>query len=210
MQQVRLYTFDIPDEIDLGKSVAIDTETMGLNHNRDRLCLVQISAGDGYCSLVHFPEPTFSKSKNLKKMFEDDSVEKIFHYGRFDLAVLMKSFNINISNVYCTKIASKLVRTYTNGHSLRALCKELLDIDLNKTSQTSDWGASTLSLDQINYACFDVLYLHNLKKKLDALLAREGRSDLAKACFEFLPYRAKLDLLASEEFDIFAHSSIKN
>jgi ribonuclease D len=155
--------------------------------------------------LLHFPEPDFSKSKNIVGVLEDDSVEKIFHYGRFDLAVLMKSFKIGIKNVYCTKIASKLVRTYLDRHSLKSLCRDLLGVDLDKTEQSSDWGAPILSTEQLTYAGADVIYLHNLKEKLDALLVREGRMEVAKACFEFLPYRAMFDLMVADSFDIFAH-----
>jgi ribonuclease D len=203
--QNHLYTYDIPDDVNLGGSIAIDTETMGLCCHRDRLCLIQISTGEGNCYLVHFPEPDFSKSTNLVNALEDDSTEKIFHYGRFDLAVLIQSFKINIKNVYCTKIASKLVRTYTDKHSLKHLCSDLLGVSLDKTEQSSDWGAPTLSPEQLNYAGSDVVYLHNLKEKLDALLVREGRMELAKACFEFLPYRAMLDLMVADNFDIFSH-----
>jgi ribonuclease D len=178
---------------------------MGLLYQRDRLCLVQISSGDCHCHLVHFPEPNFSEAKNLKKLLSDKSVEKIFHYGRFDIAILMNSFNIDISNVYCTKIASRLTRTYTDKHSLKVLCRDLLGVDLDKTEQTSDWGAPLLSTDQLKYAATDVLHLHNLKERLDSLLIRENRMELAKACFDFLPYRAKLDLMTNENFDIFAH-----
>jgi ribonuclease D len=208
--QIRLYTFDLPEDVCFAQSVAVDTETMGLNPHGDRLCLVQLSVGDGVCHLVHFPKPDFSRSPNLKKLLLDDSVQKIFHYGRFDLAVLMYSFRIHISNVYCTKIASRLIRTYTDRHSLKALCSELLDIEVNKREQTSDWGKTVLSQDQLEYAASDVLYLHPLQEKLDVLLAREGRTELAAACFEFLPYRAQLDVVMSEEFDIFAHKGTRN
>ncbi|MDR0625288.1 MAG: ribonuclease H-like domain-containing protein [Holosporales bacterium] len=203
--QLNLSSFDIPEGVDFGSSVAIDTETMGLYPHRDRLCLVQLSSGDGTCFLVHFPEPAFDQAHRLKKLLGDDSVQKIFHYGRFDLAVLMKSFKLHITNVYCTKIASKLVRTYTDKHSLKSLCKELLGIDIDKAQQSSDWGGEILSPEQLEYAGSDVLFLHNLKEKLDALLLREGRAELAQACFDFLPYRALLDTMASEEWDIFSH-----
>lgn len=205
--QTHLYTYDLPDEIDLGNSIAIDTETMGLCHQRDRLCLIQLSAGDGHCYLVHFPTPCFTQSPNICRILADCHVQKIFHYGRFDIAALAKSFGIFTANVYCTKIAAKLVRTFTNQHSLKSLCWDLLGIELNKSEQTSDWGVSILSPEQLQYAGTDVLYLHNLKEKLDALLIREERMVLAQACFDFLPYRAKLDLLAGEDFNIFAHKS---
>lgn len=204
--QIHLYTYDLPDDVVLDSdSIAIDTETMGLCHNRDRLCLVQLSSGDGHCFLVHFPKADFSRSKNLVNLLSNKLITKIFHYGRFDIAVLMRTFNIFIENVYCTKIASRLTRTYTDKHSLRDLCKNLLGIELDKAEQTSDWGASLLSQEQLNYAGTDVLYLHNLKEIFDSLLIRENREELAKACFEFLPYRAQLDLISSEDFDIFAH-----
>ncbi|GHS91152.1 3'-5' exonuclease [Alphaproteobacteria bacterium] len=203
--QTHLYTHDLPEDIDWGGSVAIDTETMGLQHHRDRLCLVQLSAGDGHCHLVHFPEPCFGQSPHLCKLLANDHLEKVFHYGRFDLAVLAKSFGIVPHNVYCTKIASRLTRTYTDRHSLKSLCADLLGIDVDKREQTSDWGGEVLSPEQLRYAGTDVLYLHAIKEKLDALLVRENRLALAQACFRFLPHRAELDLLAGEGFDIFAH-----
>lgn len=210
---IYLHTHDLPDELDLGKTVAIDTETMGLKHHRDRLCLVQLSAGDGDCHLVQMrPQPSATltslpslKAPNLCHLLADKSVLKIFHYGRFDIAALAQNLGVLTQNVYCTKIASRLTRTFTNQHSLKDLCRDLLGIMLDKTEQTSDWGAETLSADQQHYAATDVLYLHSLKKKLDVLLAREGKVKLAEACFQFLPYRALLDLYVDEEFDIFAH-----
>jgi ribonuclease D len=201
----QLYTYDLPEEVDLGESIAIDTETMGLYPHRDRLCLIQICAQDGRCCMIHFPDQTFSKSERIKNVLKDDSVKKIFHYGRFDLAILMKSFDIFIQNIYCTKIASKLVRTYTDKHSLRHLCQDILKINLDKTEQTSDWGGPVLSSEQLKYSCSDVLYLHNLKEKLDILLEREKKAAIAQACFDFLPYMAKMDLFAAGDFDIFAH-----
>lgn len=203
--QTHLYTYDLPEDVDLGTSVAIDTETMGLQHHRDRLCLVQLSSGDGHCHLVHFPKANYTQSPRLCRMLADEAVQKIFHYGRFDLAVLMQAFGIQISNVYCTKIASLLVRTYTSRHSLKDLCAELLGVVLNKEEQTSDWGKAILSQEQLTYAGQDVLYLHNLQEKLNALLLRENRMALAQACFAFLPTRAQLDLLVNETWDIFAH-----
>ena len=206
IMQVHLYTYDLPDDVVLdSKSVAIDTEAMGLCHNRDRLCLVQLSSGDGHCFLVHFPKADFSRSKNLVNLLSDDTITKVFHYARFDVAVLMRTFDVFIDNIYCTKIASKLTRTYTDRHSLKDLCENLLGIEVDKTQGQSDWGAPVLSHEQLNYAGTDVLYLHNLKEALDALLEREGRMEVAQACFDFLPYRAQLDLMAPEGFDVFAH-----
>lgn len=205
--QTHLYTYDLPEDVDLGNIIAIDTETMGLRHHRDRLCLVQLSSGDGHSHLVHFPKAHYNMSPHLCRILGDANIQKIFHYGRFDIAVLMQAFGLTIENVYCTKIASKLVRTYTDKHSLKALCADLLGVILDKSEQISDWGSSILKPEQLNYAGNDVLYLHNLKEKLDVLLARENRMELAEACFRFLPYRAQLDLLVDEEWDIFAHKS---
>jgi ribonuclease D len=205
--QVHLFTYDLPEDVVIDRSVAIDTETMGLAYHRDRLCLVQLSVGDGNCYLVHFPKAEFGSSPNLSKLLANDNIQKIFHYGRFDIAVLAKSFGILTQNVYCTKIAAKLVRTFTDRHSLKSLCNDLLGISLNKEAQSSDWGSSMLSPEQLQYAGTDVLYLHNLKEKLDNLLVRENRVELANACFRFLPYRAMLDLMSGPEFDIFSHKS---
>lgn len=204
--QTYLYTYDLPEEVDLGSEVAIDTETMGLCPHRDRLCLVQLSAGDGHCHLVHFPKGDYTQSPRLVQLLSDPKVLKIFHYGRFDIAVLAKSFGFLLENVYCTKIASRMVRTFTARHSLKDLCRDLLGVELNKGEQTSDWGASTLTPEQLRYAGTDVLYLHNLKEKLDEALIREHRMEVAKACFQFLPYRSQLDLWAGTEFDVFSHS----
>jgi ribonuclease D len=203
--QSNCYTWDIPETLHFEGAVAVDTETMGLCPHRDRLCLVQLSAGDGHAHFVHFPEPFYQNSLRLCALLQNPSIIKIFHYGRFDLSVFIQSFHILAQNVYCTKIASKLTRTYTDKHSLKDLCSELLKINLDKTEQTSDWGGETISEDQRRYAGNDVLYLHALKKKLDGLLLRENRKELAEACFRFLPYRAQLDWLAGETLDIFAH-----
>lgn len=210
-----LHKNDLPSDLNLGAVVAIDTETMGLQHHRDRLCLVQLSAGDGVCHLVHMlPEDggTFGslpllRAPNLCRLLSDKNVLKIFHYGRFDIAALVKNLGVLTANVYCTKIASRLVRTFTSQHSLKDLCRDLLGITLDKAEQTSDWGALQLTPDQQRYAATDVLHLHALRERLDALLSREGKTEIAQACFRFLPYRALLDLQVNEEFDIFAHRS---
>ncbi|HRO10364.1 ribonuclease H-like domain-containing protein [Amaricoccus sp.] len=200
-----LYHGDLPDGLDLGPVVAIDTETMGLNPARDRLCLVQLSGGDGDAHLVQIPAGPV-EAPNLAAMLADPATLKLFHFGRFDIAVLLNRFGVLTAPVYCTKIASRLVRTYTDRHGLKDLVRELLEVDISKQQQSSDWGAVTLSQAQIDYAASDVLYLHQLKGALDARLAREGRTDLAQACFDFLPQRARLDLAGWGEIDIFAHS----
>ncbi|RCK35484.1 3'-5' exonuclease [Thalassospira xiamenensis] len=199
-----LYHGDLPDGLDLGKVVAIDSETMGLNPHRDRLCVVQLSAGDGDAHLVKFDGENY-EAPNLKKLLADPSVLKLFHFGRFDIAVMDKYLGVRCAPVYCTKIASKLVRTYTDRHGLKDLVRELVGVNLDKQQQSSDWGSADLSDEQITYAASDVLYLHQAKEELDRRLAREGRTELAQACFEFLPTRATLDLLGWEETDIFAH-----
>ena len=199
-----LYQNDLPDDLKLGSVVAVDCETMGLNPLRDRLCLVQMSSGDGNAHLVQIGKG-HKEAPNLCRMLADPEVLKLFHFGRFDIAALFQSFGTLAAPVYCTKIASKLVRTYTDRHSLKNLLSELLDVEVSKQEQTSDWGAQTLTESQLNYAAADVLHLHGLKEKLDARLAREGRTDLARACFEFLPARARLDLAGWPESDIFAH-----
>lgn len=199
-----LHRGDLPPGLSFGSSVAIDSETMGLNPHRDRLCVVQLSAGDGDCHLVQLPLGQYD-APNLKALLADPKVLKIFHFGRFDIAVMRQYLGVVTAPVYCTKIASKLVRTFTDRHGLKDLCKELLDIDLSKQQQSSDWGAESLSDAQRDYAASDVLYLHRLKEKLDVMLAREGRADLAQACFDFLPSRAILDLEGWPEIDIFAH-----
>lgn len=199
-----LHKGDLPNQLDLGPIVAIDCETMGLNFHRDRLCLVQLSRGDGIAHMVQIASGQHS-APNLCKLLSDEKVLKIFHFGRFDIAALLKAFGIVTSPVYCTKIASKLVRTYTDRHGLKNLLQELLGIDISKQQQSSDWGAETLTDAQLEYAASDVLYLHSLKDELDLRLQREGRIDLAKSSFDFLPTRAKLDLTGWPETDIFAH-----
>ena len=196
---------DLPKTVQLGDVIAVDTETMGLNPHRDRLCLVQLSAGDGNAHLVRFKKDQYN-APNLKKLLKDPEVLKIYHFARFDLAVLKRHLAIACRPVYCTRTASKLVRTYTDRHGLKDLCKELLGVDLSKQQQSSDWGAETLSQEQLVYAASDVLYLHALRARLDTLLLREGRKEVAEACFDFLPTRAELDLLGWAENDIFAHA----
>ncbi|WP_299837354.1 ribonuclease D [uncultured Jannaschia sp.] len=202
---VTLHRNDLPDDLDLGASVAIDCETMGLNPHRDRLCLVQLSAGDGDAHLVQIGFGQTS-APNLERLLADTSVLKLFHYGRFDIAAMFHAFGALAQPVWCSKIASRLVRTYTDRHGLKALLSELLGEDISKLQQTSDWGAPDLTEAQLAYAASDVLYLHRLKVELDARLEREGRMEIAQACFDFLPTRAKLDLIGYPETDIFAHS----
>ncbi len=199
-----LYQRDLPDGLDLGASVAIDCETMGLNPHRDRLCLVQLSSGDGDAHLVQIGKGQTS-APNLERLLTDPSILKLFHFGRFDIAAMFHAFGALTVPVYCTKIASKMVRTYTDRHGLKNLLDELLKVDISKLQQMSDWGAESLSEAQLAYAASDVLYLHQLKEKLDERLVREGRADLAAAAFEFLPTRARLDLAGWPEIDIFAH-----
>lgn len=196
---------DLPADVDLGGVVAIDTETLGLNPARDRLCVVQMSAGDGNCHVVHFPKPIYD-APNLVRLLNAPDVIKIFHFARFDLAVLKRYLGADCRPVYCTKIASKLVRTYTDRHGLKDLCRELLGIDLSKQMQSSDWGASSLSEAQLAYASHDVLHLHALRDRLNEMLAREGRDHLLQPCFDFIPHRAELDLAGWSSTDIFAHS----
>jgi ribonuclease D len=198
---------DIPADLTFGSSVAIDTETMGLNLVRDRLCLIQLSAGDGHAHLVQFPAGSTYDAPHLKHLLADAKVQKLFHFARFDLASIEAYLGVSCSNIYCTKTASRLIRTFTDKHSLKELCRDLLAVELNKQQQSSDWGAATLTDDQKTYAASDVLYLHRLKEKLDVILEREGRAEIARACFEFLPTRAKLDLIGWPEIDIFAHDS---
>lgn len=200
-----LYRGDLPDRLDLGPVVAIDSETMGLEPARDRLCLVQLSGGDGDAHLVQIL-PGENRAPNLERLLADPATLKLFHFGRFDIAVLLNRFGVLTRPVYCTKIASRLVRTYTDRHGLKDLVRELLDIDISKQQQSSDWGAAELSPAQLDYAASDVLHLHRLRDALDARLGREGRRDLAQACFDFLPDRARLDLAGWDEVDIFAHS----
>lgn len=199
-----LHKGDLPDGLNLGPLVAIDCETMGLNFNRDRLCLVQLSSGNGVAHMVQI-EVEQNSAPNLCKLLRNEEILKIFHFGRFDIAALLNAFGVLTRPVYCTKIASKLVRTYTDRHGLKNLLQELLDTDISKQQQSSDWGAAALTDAQLEYAASDVLYLHKLKDELDLRLQREGRLDLAKSCFDFLPTRAKLDLSGWPETDIFAH-----
>ena len=199
-----LYKNDLPDGLDLGRMVAIDTETLGLNPFRDRLCLAQLSAGDGVCHAVQF-EAGHYDAPNLKRLLTDPAVLKLFHFARFDVAMFKRYLGVTTAPIYCTKIASKLVRTYTDRHGLKDLVRELLDVELSKDQQSSDWGAPTLTEKQLAYAASDVAHLHKLKEALDAMLAREGRTALADACFGFLPARADLDLGGWGELDIFAH-----
>ena len=201
---IHLHEADLPDSLQLGPVVALDCETMGLVPHRDRLCLVQLSAGDGDAHLVRIAKGQ-SAAPNLARLLADPAVEKLFHFGRFDIAVLFHAFGTLAKPVYCTKIASKLVRTYTDRHGLKNLCQELLEIDISKQQQSSDWGAETLTEAQQSYAASDVLYLHRLRAALDDRLTREGRMDLARACFGFLPARAQLDLAGWPETDIFSH-----
>ena len=202
--KIKLHKNDLPDGLELGNLVAIDTETLGLNPNRDRLCLVQLSGGDGQAHLVQFESGKY-QAPNLKKLLRDRKVTKLYHFARFDLAVMLRYLRVVAAPVYCTRTASRLVRTYTDKHGLKDLVKELLDVDLSKQQQSSDWGAATLTEQQLAYAANDVAYLHRLKEALDAMLAREGRTDLAAACFRFLPARAALDLAGWADTDIFAH-----
>jgi len=199
-----LYQNDLPDGLDLGPVIAIDCETMGLNPHRDRLCVVQLSGGDGNAHLVQVAKGQTS-APNLERLLTDASVLKLFHFGRFDIAAMYNAFGALAAPVYCTKIASKLIRTYTDRHGLKYLLNELVGVDVSKQQQASDWGAETLSGAQLDYAASDVLYLHQLREALDARLLREGRMDMAQACFEFLPTRARLDLAGWPEIDIFAH-----
>ena len=201
---IELHHDDLPDGLNLGSVVAIDTETMGLNPQRDRLCVAQLSAGDGNAHLVKFSNGGFA-APNLCALLSNPDVLKLFHFGRFDIAVMEKFLGVSAAPVYCTKIASKLVRTYTDRHGLRDLCQELLGVDLSKEQQSSDWGAKTLTEQQMVYAASDVLHLHALMAKLDAMLARENRTEMARACFDFLPQRAELDLAGWQEIDIFSH-----
>lgn len=202
---IRLHRGDLPDLSAYKGAVAIDTETMGLDPNRDRLCVVQLSPGDGSADVVQIGAGQ-TRAPNIERLLADKSVLKLFHFARFDLGILAKTFNVMPEPVYCTKVASRLVRTYTDKHGLKDLARELLGVDLSKQQQSSDWGADALSDAQVAYAATDVLHLHALKEKLDAMLAREGRTGLAAACFGFLPDRVRLDLAGWSEEDIFSHS----
>jgi len=203
---IRLHRGDLPSLSAYRGAVAIDTETMGLDPRRDRLCVVQLSPGDGSADVVQIAAGQ-TKAPNIEKLLADQSIVKIFHYARFDVAVMAHAFGVMAGPIYCTKIASRLARTYTDKHGLKDLARELLGVDLSKQQQSSDWGAEALSDPQVSYAATDVLHLHALREKLDAMLAREGRADLAAACFRFLPDRARLDLAGWAEQDIFSHSA---
>ena len=202
---IRLHRGDLPDISRYKGSIAVDTEAMGLDARRDRLCVVQLSPGDGSADVVQIPTDNIS-APNLKTLMSDPSIEKIFHFARFDLAMISQALGVMPGPVYCTRTASRLVRTYTDKHGLKDLARELLNVDLSKQQQSSDWGADKLSDAQLSYAASDVLYLHALKEKLDVMLAREGRTELAASCFRFLPDRARLDLAGWAAEDIFAHS----
>ena len=201
---INFYRGDLPSGLDLGNTVAIDSETMGLKPQRDRLCLIQLSSGDGNAHLIQFEKNNFS-APNLKALLQNPTITKIFHYARFDVAIIKAYLKIETNSIYCTKIASKLVRTYTDKHGVKDLCRELLGVDLSKQQQSSDWGSETLTEDQKTYATADVLYLHQIKEILDTRLIREGRLKIANSCFEFLQCRAELDLIGFENEDIFNH-----
>ncbi|HEY4924026.1 MAG TPA: ribonuclease D [Roseiarcus sp.] len=203
---IRVHSGDLPAHVDFGAAVAIDTETLGLDVRRDRLCVVQLSGGDGSAEIVQI-SPGQTRAPNLERLLSDPDVVKLFHFGRFDMAVLCHAFGIMPEPIYCTKIASKLARTYTDRHGLKDLARELIGVDLSKQQQSSDWGAAALSEAQLAYAASDVLHLHALRAKLDAMLARENRDALARAAFAYLPERVRLDLAGFAEMDIFAHAS---
>lgn len=200
----KYYENDLPDDLDLGKEVAIDTEALGLNNMRDRLCMIQFSSGDGVAHLVHFKSNSTYNSPNIIKLLTDNNVLKIFHFARFDLSILQITFNIEIRNIYCTKIASKIARTYTDAHGLKAIIKEFFNIDISKREQSSYWGGE-MTDEQLKYASNDVLFLHKIKEKLNIMLENENRKDLAEDCFKFLPTRVKLDMKGWLETDIFSH-----
>lgn len=201
---VTLHQHDLPDDVDLGDAVAVDTEAMGLNNRRDRLCLVQLSAGDGDAHLVQFA-PGRYEAPNLRALLSDRSVTKIFHFARFDVAILRHYLDVECTPLYCTRLASMLCRTFTDRHGLRDLCRDLIGVEISKQQQSSDWGADTLTPEQMQYAANDVLHLHALREKLDVMLEREGRAAMAQACMDFIPVRAQLDLAGWPEVDIFAH-----
>ena len=201
---IAVHKGDLPDNIDFGASVAVDTETLGLNPKRDRLCLVQLSSGDGTAHIVQLAKDNYD-APNLKRLMKNEDVLKIFHFARFDVAVMKEYLEIDCTPVYCTKIASRLCRTYTDRHGLKDICRELLGVQLDKHQQSSNWAAAELSKEQLSYAASDVLYLHKLKEKCDVMLADVGRTELAQKCFDFLPTRGQLDLEGWPEFDIFAH-----
>ena len=199
-----IYKNDLPSDLNLGQSIAIDTETMVLKTKRDRLCVVQISSGDGNAHLVLFDGKDY-RANNLCKLLADINIEKIFHYARFDMAAIKHYLNVNVTNVYCTKIASKLARTYSDSHGLKTLCEELVSVEISKKQQSSDWGSSEISQAQIKYAAQDVLYLHKIKSKLEEIIIRENRTDIYRRCIEFLPTRVALDLQGFDDVDIFSH-----
>ena len=201
---IHVHQYDIPEGLTFSGSVAVDTETMGLNPKRDRLCLVQLSSGDGDAHLVHFPQPRYD-APYLTQLLTDQDITKIFHFARFDIAILSERLHIKCQPVYCTKIASKLARTYTDRHGLQDLCRDLLKIELSKAQQSSDWGAEILTIEQQKYAAADVFHLQRIREKLDFMLDREGRRDLAQECFSFLPTRVRLDLAGWADEDIFSH-----
>jgi ribonuclease D len=201
---IHVHDGDLPEGVSFGDCVAVDTETMGLRVERDRLCLVQLSAGDGDCHLVRFAKGPIAAPR-LARLFTDPAVTKLFHFARFDVAVIRRYLGVLVRPVYCTKIASKLVRTYTDRHGLKDLCREVLGVELSKQQQSSDWGAGELTPEQLKYAASDVLYLHQLRARFDDMLRREGRMELAQSCFQFISTRAELDLLGWAEEDVFAH-----
>jgi len=205
MTNINLHTYDLPADVTMQGDIAVDTETMGLMHSRDRLCLVQMCDEAGNVHIVHFPEPRYD-CPNLINIMNDSARVKLFHYARFDIGVMAHYLKIYVNPVYCTKIASKLIRTYTDRHGLKELCKELLGVDLSKQQQSSYWGADTLTPEQLTYAASDVIHLHKLRDKLNIMLNRESRTDMAEASFKFLPTRVKLDLSGWNDVDIFAHS----
>ena len=202
--KIKLHNNDLPKNIKFTKSVAIDTETMGLNPLRDRLCLVQLSDGNDVCHLIQIKNIT-TKPKNLINILKNNKILKIFHFARFDVAILKHTFKIDINNIYCTKIASKLARTFTDKHGYKDLCKELLNVEISKSEQTTDWGKKILTLKQQQYAATDVFYLHKIRNELNKILTREDRLDLCKACFKFIQYRTNLDLKGWNNQDIFNH-----
>ena len=201
---ITLHKGDLPSNVDLGDTIAVDTEAMGLNNHRDRLCLVQLSSGDGNAHLVQLEKGNY-EAPNLRKILSDQSTTKLFHYARFDYAILLKYLEVKCTPLYCTRLASMLCRTYTDRHGLKDLCRELIQVEISKQQQSSDWGNVDLSNDQQNYAANDVLYLHKIKEQLDIMLMREGRAELAQNCFDFIPVRAELDLAGWIDTDIFAH-----
>ena len=202
--EIHLHHNDLPDGLTFKDAIAVDSEAMGLNPHRDRLCVVQLSGGDGVCHLVKFAVG-ITEAPNLKRLMEDQKVVKIFHYARFDITLLRHALGIDVNPLFCTKIASKLARTYTDGHGYKNVCRELAGVEISKVQQSSDWGADELSDDQLMYAATDVLYLHEVREKLDVILAREGRTEMAQACFDFLHTRTDLDMAGWLDQDIFAH-----